>query len=230
MDDSPAPGRKPFRTALISWAGYWIIRLIGRTIRWESEGTEHLDAIHRAGRNAIFTFWHGRIVPATWYWRNRRIVVMTSLNRDGEIIAGCIKRHGYDAARGSSSRGGLRALAQMARAIGEGRDVAFTIDGPRGPRYVAKPGPAILARRTGAAVLCFHIALDRKVQLDSWDHFQIPLPFTRARMFIAPPIWVARESSEDAVRSAHGQIQRTLDGLHEREKAWRQRRQRPRDL
>ncbi len=227
VDDSPAPIRKPFRTTLattlISWTGYWAIRLVGSTLRWESEGTEHLAAIHGAGRRAIFTFWHGRIFPATWYWRRRGIVVMTSLNRDGDFIAGCIERHGFGAARGSSSRGGLRALGEMARAIREGRDVAFTIDGPRGPRHVAKPGPAILARKTGAAILCFHIALARKVQLRSWDGFQIPIPLTRARMFVAPPIWVEPRSGEDAVREAHQRIQETLDGLVRREEAWNRR-------
>lgn len=218
--DSPTVVRKPFRTALVSGLGYWAIRLIGSTIRWESDGVEHLDALHRSNRQAILTFWHGRIFPATWYWRRRGIVVMTSLNRDGELIAGCIERHGYQAARGSSSRGGFRALGEMARAIRNGRDVAFTIDGPRGPRYVAKPGPAILARKTGAAILCFHVALRRRIQLNSWDGFQIPLPFTRAKMFIAPAIWVGPESSEQEVREAHAAVQQTLDGLVVREQEW----------
>lgn len=230
--DEPQAVRRRLATslkgALAPWAASWIIRLVGSTLRWESEGSEHLDAIHDSGRRAIFTFWHGRIFPATWYWRRRGIVVMTSLNRDGELIAGCIERHGYGTARGSSSRGGLRALGEMAHAIREGRDVAFTIDGPRGPRQVAKPGPSILARKTGAGILCFHIALARKIELSSWDRFQIPLPFSRARMMIAPPIWVAPESSEDDVRKAHGRIQATLDDLVEREHRWLRRSPPPR--
>src|SRR6187401_915826 len=107
-------------------------------MRWQSIGGSHLDDILTTGNRAIFTFWHGRIFPATYYWRNRGIVVMTSMNLDGEAIAQCILRFGYGAARGSSSRGGLRALAEMIRLVRAGRDTAFTIDGPRGPRYVAK--------------------------------------------------------------------------------------------
>ena len=202
------------------WIGYLAIGLLGRSIRWESEGAEHLREIHARGRQAIFTFWHGRIFPATWYWRKRGIVVMTSLNLDGEIIAGCIRRHGYGAARGSSSQAGLRALADMARAIREGRDVAFTIDGPRGPRYVAKQGPVILARKTGAAILCFHIALRGKLQLRSWDHFQIPFPFTRARVFVAPPLWIDPVSGEEALRNSHIRMQQVLDDLRQRGEAW----------
>src|SRR5262245_62650623 len=107
--------------------GHFAIRIIGRTIRWQTEGGLYLDEIHKSGNRAIFTFWHGRIFPATYYWRKRGIVVMTSMNRDGDAIAQCIQRFGYGAARGSSSRGGFKALAEMARDIRRGRDAAFTI-------------------------------------------------------------------------------------------------------
>jgi lysophospholipid acyltransferase (LPLAT)-like uncharacterized protein len=196
------------------------IALIGRTLRWQSEGEAHLEEIYKSGRRAIFTFWHGRIFPATYYFRQRGIVVMTSMNVDGEAIAQCIRLHGYGVARGSSSRGGLRALAQLARDIQHGKDAGFTIDGPRGPRYVAKPGPILLAFKTGAAVLCFHIALKNRIQLRSWDEFQIPLPFSRAVVLIAPPIWVPSDATKAHLRDLHEQMQRTLDDLRARAEAW----------
>jgi lysophospholipid acyltransferase (LPLAT)-like uncharacterized protein len=202
-----------FKSWLIGWAGYFAIALVGLTVRWESEGDSHLDDIHKSGNRAIFTFWHGRIFPATYYWRKRRIVVMTSMNRDGEAIAQCIQRFGFGVARGSSSRGGFRALAEMARMIRQGRDAAFTIDGPRGPRYVAKQGPVLLAMKTGAAIFCFHISMKHKIQLRSWDEFQIPLPFTRAVVLKAEPIWVPRDSSEAHLRKLHQEMQNTLDRL-----------------
>jgi lysophospholipid acyltransferase (LPLAT)-like uncharacterized protein len=206
---------------LIGWIGTFVIAVIGRTIRWESEGDSHLDDIYQSGHRAIFTFWHGRIFPSTYYWRNRGIVVMTSLNQDGEAIAQCINRFGFGAARGSSSRGGFRALAEMAREIRDGHDAAFTIDGPRGPRYVAKQGPVLLAMKTGAAIFCFHISMERKIQLKSWDEFQIPLPFTRALVLKAEPIWVPENASEPELRSLHQQMQETLDKLRiEGDKRW----------
>jgi len=198
---------------LIGWIGTIVIAIIGRTIRWESEGDSYLDDIYESGHRAIFTFWHGRIFPSTYYWRNRGIVVMTSLNQDGEAIAQCIKRFGFGAARGSSSRGGFRALAEMAREIREGHDAAFTIDGPRGPRYVAKQGPVLLAMKTGAAIFCFHISMERKLQLKSWDEFQVPLPFTRALVLKGEPIWVPENASELELRALHQQMQETLDKL-----------------
>src|SRR5215468_8983060 len=210
-----------FKSWLIGWIGYVAIALIGRTVRWKSEGDCHLEEIYKSGNRAIFTFWHGRIFPATYYWRNRGIVVMTSMNPDGEAIAQCIQRFGYGAARGSSSRGGLRALAEMMRLVREGRDTAFTIDGPRGPRYVAKQGPVLLALKTGAAIFCFHISMQRKIQLRSWDHFQIPLPFTRAVVLKAPPIWVPADASGEQLRQIHEDMQRTLDDLREKGDAWK---------
>jgi len=202
-----------FKSWLIGWVGYIAIYLIGYTVRWQSEGDSHLDDIYKSGKRAIFTFWHGRIFPATFYWRKRGIVVMTSMNRDGEAIAQCIQKFGFGAARGSSSRGGFRALAEMAREIRNGHDCAFTIDGPRGPKYIAKQGPVLLALKTGAAIFCFHISMKHKIQLKSWDEFQIPLPFTKAVVLKAAPIWVPPDASEAHLRDLHQQMQTILDRL-----------------
>jgi lysophospholipid acyltransferase (LPLAT)-like uncharacterized protein len=214
------PASQRLKTWLIGWIGFLTINIIGRTIRWRSVGDSHLEDIYKSGNRAIFTFWHGRIFPATYYWRRRGIVVMTSMNTDGEAIAQCIQRFGYGAARGSSSRGGLRALAEMVRAIESGRDAGFTVDGPRGPRYVAKQGPVLLARRTGAAIFCFHISLKHKLQLRSWDEFQIPLPFTSAVVLKAAPIRVPSEATEEDVRDLHAQVQQVLSDLKKEGDSW----------
>ena len=202
-----------FQISVMQVFGYWLVLLIGITLRWESRGNEHLEEIYRQGRRAIFTFWHGRILAGAWYFRRRGIVVMTSMNFDGEYIARFIKWHGYGAARGSSSRGGLRALAEMARHIANGRDVAFSVDGPRGPRYVAKLGPVLLAKRTGAAIFCFHVSTRGFWQLNSWDHFRIPVPFTQALILKAPPIWVPADADQELQRAKHLEMQEALDRL-----------------
>ena len=219
-DTSSFTRRQRLKAQIIGWAGYFAISVLGKTVRWRSEGDSNLDEIYKAGHRAIFTFWHGRIFPATYYFRNRGIVVMTSMNLDGESIAQCIQRLGYGVARGSSSRGGLRALAQLIRDIQQGKDAAFTIDGPRGPRYVAKQGPVLLAFKTGAAIFCFHISMKRKIQLKSWDEFQIPLPFTTAIVLSAPPIWVPKDASEEQLRVLHDKMQQVLDDLRIRGDAW----------
>jgi lysophospholipid acyltransferase (LPLAT)-like uncharacterized protein len=146
---------------------------------------------------------------------------MTSQNFDGEYIARIIRRHGYGAARGSSTRGAGRALVEMVRAMRQGNDTAFTIDGPRGPRFVAKSGSVLLAKASGAAILCFHIAAKRAyVFSKSWDQTQIPYPFSRAAAFIAPPILVAPDA--DAAEQARKlqEVQAALDDLRQRGEGW----------
>src|SRR5262249_26383843 len=112
---------KRLEARLISVVGYRLIAALGSTLRWRTEGLEHLDAIVAGGRQPIMAFWHGRILPATYYFRRRGIVVITSENFDGEWIAGIIERFGYGTARGSTSRGAAKALLQLTRDMKHGR-------------------------------------------------------------------------------------------------------------
>lgn len=210
-----------FQIFVASWLGYLAVALVGRTLRWEIFGWENWEAARQAGKGIIYTFWHREIFAATWFWRKRGIVVMTSRNFDGEYIARIIQKQGYRAARGSSSRGGVRALVEMRKAMRLGHDAAFTTDGPRGPRFVAKPGSVILAKATGAAILCFHAAVSGAyVFRRSWDQTQFPLPFSHAAMFIAPPIWVSSNADKDEQSRRLQQVQGALDELERRAEEW----------
>ncbi len=210
-----------FQIWLASWVGFLAVLLIGSTLRWQVEGWENWETARKAGKGLIYTFWHSEIFAATWFWRKRGIVVMSGQNFDAEYVARIILRHGYGTARGSSSRGALRALAEMAKSIRAGHDTAFTIDGPRGPRHVAKGGAVLLARTTGAAVLCFHIAVAKAyVFRRSWDQTQIPYPFSRAAIFIAPPIFVAKGAGSEEQDRKLQEVQATLDQLRGRGDAW----------
>ncbi len=206
---------------LAAWVGYFAILLIGRTLRWEVFGWPNWEAARGAGKGLIYTFWHREIFAATWFWRKRGIVVMTSRNFDGEYIARIIQLHGYGAARGSSSRGAWRALGEMIRCHRQGLDTAFTIDGPRGPRFVAKPGSVLLAKATGASILCFHAAARRRFTFGgSWDQTEFPLPFGRAAVFIAPPIVVPRDATESLMDAKLEEVQAALDQLRARAEQW----------
>ena len=207
--------------AVASAVGYLALLVIGRTLRFEVHGWENWEAARQLGKGLIYTCWHREIFTATWFWRKRGIVVMTSRNFDGEYIARIIRWHGYGAARGSSSRGAGRALVEMVRSHRQGRDTGFTIDGPRGPRFVAKRGSVILARSTGAAILCFHIALRKAyVFRKSWDQTQFPLLFSKAAVFIAPPIVVPAEADENELSRKLQEVQSTLDELRSRGERW----------
>src|SRR5438034_428394 len=190
---------------------YLLIRLICSTLRWEVRGREHLDSIIARGHRPIFTFWHVCILSATWFWRNRGIVVMSSASRDAEYTERVIKRFGYGAAKGSATRGGGRALAEMAECLNNGIEVAFTIDGPRGPAYVAKPGAVTLARHTRQAILPFHIVASKYVELPTWDRLQIPLPFARALVLIDEPIYVRGDDDAEGVAGKQTAVQSVLN-------------------
>ena len=199
---------------LATWVGYGLIALIGRTLRWEVVGLENWQSIFGNGHRALYTFWHRGIFSATWFWRRRGIVVITSRNFDGEYIARIIQLHGYGAARGSSSRGATRAFIELARHLQRGVDVAFTIDGPQGPRFVAKPGPVLLAKKTGHPIFCFHISPEKCFSFKkSWDQFQIPYPFSRMVILMAPPLYVPSDADGSEMERRHRMMQETLDRI-----------------
>ena len=220
LEQESGPGRNDLRHRLAVWfistASYWVIRAICSTLRWQVEGMERHTSILNSGRRIIYTFWHGRILVGTYFWRNRGIVVMTSRSREGDYIARLIRLFGYGSVRGSSSRGSRRALVEMIRELRRNLDVAFTIDGPRGPRYIAKPGAAWLAAKTGDAVMPFNFSCRDKWVVSSWDRFQIPKPFTRVLLLIGDPIYVRAEATEQELEEAQQRIQHSLDELRKR--------------
>jgi hypothetical protein len=207
---------KRLQARLISIAGYRLIAALGSTLRWRTEGLEHFDAIVASGRQPIMAFWHGRILPATYYFRGRGIVVITSENFDGDWIAGIIERFGFGTARGSTSRGGRRALLQLTREIAAGKPAGFTIDGPRGPARAAQPGAVWLAKATGSPVLPFHLEASRHWTLNSWDRTQIPKPFATVAIAMGAPMEVAADADDDAIERARRALEGTLGTLENR--------------
>lgn len=200
-----------------------LIKVIGWTVKFEIEGWANWEAASRDEKIPIYTFWHNRVFLATYFWQRRRIVVMTSRSFDGEYIARFIQRFGYGAARGSSTRGAIGAVVEMVRLMRVGCPTAFTIDGPKGPRYVAKMGAVLLAKKTGHPILPFTVAAKRFWRASkSWDQFQVPWPFTRARVLIAAPILVPPDADDAALEAARDELQRALDEINERGEQWRQ--------
>ena len=181
---------------MIEWAGYFAIRLLCPTVRfaisWEDGAPKSL-----AERPRVYSFWHNCMISAMWWCRDLQVRVMSSDSFDGEYTGRIMQKFGFVKVRGSSSKGAVRALLGMKREIEQGWTVAFTIDGPKGPRYVAKPGPVVLSRSTGVPMVVFHIALDRAWVLKTWDGCMIPKPFSRALMRISREIPVPRDGRDE---------------------------------
>ena len=206
---------KRYQAAAIAAVVSPLVGVLCKTLKWRVEGVEHYDEVIRSGRQPIMSFWHGRILPAMYYFRHRRIVVITSQNFDGEWIARVIERYGFGTARGSTSHGGARALAQLRRDLKEGRPAGFTLDGPRGPARVAQPGAVWLAGLTGHPLLPFHVEAARHWSLSSWDRTQIPRPFTTVAIAMGTPIYVERTDAA-TIEAMRAQLQRSLHALEQR--------------
>jgi lysophospholipid acyltransferase (LPLAT)-like uncharacterized protein len=203
-----------------AYLSYFLVYLIGFTMRWQMiRGTDRRGNI-AADQPLIYVFWHNRILPATWYFRNLGIVVMTSQSYDGEIIARMIQLFGYGASRGSTTRGGSKSLREMASCLQAGFDVAFTIDGPKGPIYEAKPGAIQLAKLTGCPILPVCQTPNKYWELKSWDKFRIPKFFSRGLIAYSSPIYVARDSDETEVVAKQNELQKALEFLHQESEEW----------
>jgi lysophospholipid acyltransferase (LPLAT)-like uncharacterized protein len=206
---------------LIAGAVYSLIRLLGPTLRFEVLGWHHAERVYGEKRRCIFAFWHRVIIPIAWWARNRGIVVLNTTAFDGQWTRKVIEWLGFGTAQGSSSRGGLRGLLVMSKRLEEGRDCAFTIDGPRGPRYVAKPGPVMLARKTGCPILVFHVGVSRgRTFENTWDHFLLPSPFAGAVILFASPIYVPVDADAALMETKHAEMQKALERVRDLAECW----------
>jgi hypothetical protein len=211
-----ASRRKRLEAALVAAVGYRAIAALGLTLRWRTDGTAHLTRILESGRQPVMAFWHGRILPATYYFRRRGIIVITSENFDGEWIAGIIQRFGFGVARGSTSRGGARALLELKRGMAAGHAAGFTVDGPRGPACSVQPGAVWLAKTTGNPILPFHLEAARSWSAHSWDRTQIPKPFTTVALAIGEAVEVAADADEAQIEAKRRELEQALHACRTR--------------
>jgi len=197
---------------IISWAGYLAISAIGPTLRyaisWE-ELPSPPDAIYE--KPVIYSFWHRAVFPAAYMWRKLGIAVMVSRSFDGEYIARTIEKLRFVAVRGSSSRAGGPALLGLKRKLEQGLSVAFTIDGPRGPKYVAKPGPVLLSCASALPMAAFYVALNDAWILNSWDALMIPKPFSKALVRVSAKMQVPSNADDAQMAEFHRQLQAALE-------------------
>jgi len=177
------------RERLLALVGATILRALFLTLRLRIE--DRSGILGDGGKSPVIVcFWHNRILGITYafdriYPRHRSgVTVLTSPSRDGEILAQLVAAFGMGSVRGSSSRRGSRALLELVRLIRDGRDIAVTPDGPRGPRYSLGPGIVLLAQSTGARIIPVHAKFSRCFRMKTWDGFIIPLPFSEVSVTI----------------------------------------------
>jgi lysophospholipid acyltransferase (LPLAT)-like uncharacterized protein len=182
------------REVIRSLAATWRIRVLNR---------ERTDELRAAGTPIVFAFWHGQMLPLLWQHRNEGVAILISSHRDGEIIARIATSFGFRTIRGSTSRGGGRALLGLVRELEGGGEVAVTPDGPRGPARQFAPGALVAAQRAGCPIVPVAAHADRSWRLRSWDRFMIPKPFARITVAYGAPTWVRATTAREAVDEAH---------------------------
>jgi lysophospholipid acyltransferase (LPLAT)-like uncharacterized protein len=192
-----------------------------RTTSVSTEGEENFRQFWREKRPVVFTLWHGRLLPCTYHHRHQDVVTLVSHHRDGEYITRLVQKWGYTAVRGSSSRGGLDALRELVRHLRNGRSLAITPDGPRGPREKLKPGPLLAAQLTGAPIIPVASGASRASYFGGWDRFLIPHPFARLRIAYGEPVYVPRRADEAELQAVADEVEVRLGVLMRRvDQAW----------
>jgi len=190
----------------------------GRTLRFEEHGDlESIIEKSRQGKPYVFALWHGELFPLAAYVKqfDCRFVIMVSQSKDGEFISRFLERNGHVTVRGSSSRGGVRALLQAKRIILKEKIIGgVTIDGPRGPRHKAKDGVILLAQRTGAQIVPLRAYGSRKKEFKSWDRFMVPYPFSKCHFFMGEPMDVTTEKlDKDVLKRERERLEKRLLAL-----------------
>lgn len=244
---SKYPFKKRLMIYLADLVGYAVIKIIGMTVRFEIEGyknfdvtgikafhglkgwedydLQNLESFEKAHENripAIFASWHDRLFLTAFFGQDYNFISMISSSFDGEYISRTAQRLGHGVVRGSSTRGGSDALIKMVNFLRQGFLVYFTVDGPRGPRYEVKKGAITLAHKTGAPIIAFSIEAEKYWTLNSWDKMQIPRPFTRAKVFIAEPVFISKDADTAELENKRQEVQSKLDELVELGKVWRE--------
>jgi lysophospholipid acyltransferase (LPLAT)-like uncharacterized protein len=213
--DSPL---KRVQLRVITSVGVPVISALGSSLSWKVQGLEHLH-FEGNGKRPIMAFWHGRVLTATYFFRDRGIVVMISENFDGEWIARIIERFGFRTSRGSTSHGGQRALLQLKRDMEQGRPSGFAVDGPRGPARKVQPGAVWLAKLTGNPVVPFHMEASSYWSLKSWDRTQIPRPFSTVALVVGAPMNVPTDADESLLEAKRVELEESLFALERRASA-----------
>ena len=187
-----------WRVRVLLPIGQLVIRALAMTWRITERNGAGWRTLDAERKGWILSLWHCTLLVMAWHQRGQGMAVLVSEHRDGELIARTLHAWGFRNIRGSSTRGGGRALLGMIRALSDGRAVAVTPDGPQGPEFKYQPGALVAAHRAGAPIVVSGVHVDRAWRLRSWDRLIIPKPFARITIAYEDPEMVAGASSRAA--------------------------------
>lgn len=195
--------------------GYVVLHVLCKTLRIKSEGEDKVRALNKSGQPVVFAFWHGHHFLLVHYMGDRNISVVVSPSNDGALISAILNWSGFETVRGSSSRQPVRALVEAVRQMKTGKNIAFTVDGPKGPVYQVKPGAVYLTKKMQVPLIPVAVSYDRFWKMRSWDAYRIPKPFAKAIIFFDTPYKIDKVLSESAILDSSAQLEDKLRRLTE---------------
>ena len=207
---------KRVKVAMISTAAKLVMRLLAAMMRLRAQPLESVAKHRRDGGGLIFAIFHGSHFPTLRAYRNRGAYVITSKSADGEILTRLLGSFGFKTVRGSSSRGGTRALVDLARHIKAGSDSAIAVDGPRGPRHEVKAGTILLAKLTGCSIIPSAASLSRYRQFNSWDRYRIPKLGSRALVVFGEAMTVPPDADDELMEAKRAELQGQMIALQQK--------------
>ncbi len=198
---------------LLPPAASLLIKLVALTLKLELVGRDHLERLREQKQSVLFAFWHNRLLYVCYFLRREKLTMMISQSRDGELIARVARHFGIDSIRGSSSKGGLRAVADLAGIMAQGGNGGITPDGPRGPRCEVQIGALLAAKKAGVPILPVSISFNRQKIFNSWDRFRFPFPFARAVLVFGEPFAVPENVRGEALERLRSELEERLKGV-----------------
>ncbi|PID59796.1 MAG: hypothetical protein CR986_04425 [Ignavibacteriae bacterium] len=187
-----------------------IINLLCKTLKYQEYNSGHLKKLKKANKNAIFAFWHGKMLAGWFLLKEYKPSTIVSQSKDGEILSNILLKWNYKVKRGSSSKNGKKILNELISEVKNNANIAITPDGPKGPKEEMKAGTVILAKKTETPIILMGIKYNKKIQLKSWDSFEIPIFFSKVNIYYSEPIYVNSELNYDETNSTIKNINNEL--------------------
>lgn len=199
------------RERFLSFLAFLLIRTISLTISFKTINRRVWEKYREDKQSFIYAFWHGRQFLLLGWTRDKQLAVMTSLSRDGRLQDKILKRLGYYTVPGSSSRGAVRGLVGMIRAMKRGHNAAVPVDGPRGPLHQVKPGIIYQASKTGSVIIPLTSrAKYRYIFKRAWDKYEFPLPFSPAVVIMGNPITVPPDATAELMETKRRELEQSI--------------------
>lgn len=197
-----------------NWLLHALIELLNRTITFSTENESPFESLLAEGSPFVLVFWHGSMTYPWWRMRFRKAAALVSQSKDGQLLADLLQRWGYHVLRGSSSRGSKEAMTAMRQAVREGHVLCVTPDGPRGPYHEMKMGAVRVAQTMNVPLVMVSVGYRRFKRLRSWDRFEIPYPFTRARVLYSDPISIDPTLIDEALDDRRHELEKALNAQY----------------